>query len=152
MTLVTVGTGAIVILKDLVTEPSPFVALIVKLEVSTIVGVPEITPVDGSSDNPVGSVPESTAHVIGAVPVAASVWLYAVSTTPRGSDVVVMVGGAGVISILKLTVEAGLTPFAAVTLKLKVPTVVGVPEITPVDGSRLNPAGREPDTDQVARG
>ncbi len=32
----------------------------------------------------------------------------------------------------------------AVTLKLVVPTADGVPEIAPVAGARLSPAGREP--------
>ena len=38
-------------------------------------------------------------------------------------------------------VELSLT----VTVKLDVPAAVGDPEITPLEGSRLRPAGREPD-------
>jgi hypothetical protein len=37
------------------------------------VAVPEMTPVDVFSDNPVGRAPETTAHEVG-VPVAARVW------------------------------------------------------------------------------
>jgi hypothetical protein len=32
------------------------------------------------------------------------------------------------------------------TVKLEVPAVVGVPEITPVELARVNPAGRLPET------
>jgi hypothetical protein len=37
-------------------------------------------------------------HVIGVVPVAVSVWLYAVPTVPPGNDVVVIVGAVPVLS------------------------------------------------------
>jgi hypothetical protein len=43
----------------------------------------------------------------------------------------------------------GLAPSLTVTVKLLVPEAVGVPEIRPVSGARLSPAGRPPWTDQV---
>jgi hypothetical protein len=55
--------------------PAEFVALIAKLNVPAVVGVPEITPLDAFKLNPVGNVPLAITHVIGAVPVALSVWL-----------------------------------------------------------------------------
>jgi hypothetical protein len=60
------------ILSALVTFPAEFVALIVKLNVPAAVGVPVIAPVDSFKLKPAGSVPLATAHVIGVVPVAAS--------------------------------------------------------------------------------
>jgi hypothetical protein len=40
---------------------------------------------------------------------------------------------------------AGLSASVTVAVKLDVPLVVGVPEIKPVLGTRLNPAGRLPE-------
>ena len=39
---------------------------------------------------------------------------------------------------------SGSTPLAAVTENVKEPGAVGVPDRTPVRGSRLTPGGREP--------
>jgi hypothetical protein len=46
-----------------------------------------------------------------------------------------------------VTVPWAMAPCASVTVtpKLVLPAVVGVPEITPVEASRLSPAGREPE-------
>jgi hypothetical protein len=73
---------------------------------------------------------------------------------PPGRDVVVTdrVTGAADIAMLRLAVAvcAGLELSVACTVNLAVPTVVGVPPITPVDASKLRPAGRLPvGTDQV---
>jgi len=47
-------------------------------------------------------------------------------------------------------VWAGLWLSLTVAVKFAVPLAVGVPEITPVEEFRVNPAGRPPDvTDQV---
>jgi hypothetical protein len=47
-------------------------------------GVPDKTPAD-ESESPVGSVPDVTAYVDGAVPPAdVTVWLYATPTVPLG--------------------------------------------------------------------
>ena len=55
--------------------PAVFVAVTVNVLVAAVVGVPLITPVLALSDNPAGSEPLVMLHVIGAVPVAASVLL-----------------------------------------------------------------------------
>ncbi len=39
---------------------------------------------------------------------------------------------------------AGLSASATVAVKLKVPLAVGIPEMMPVPGERLRPAGRLP--------
>ena len=67
---------------------------------------------------------------------------------PFGRVAVVMTGGTGVtgallIIMLNAIVASGETPFAALTVKLNVPAVVGVPEITP-PLERLKPPGRVP--------
>jgi hypothetical protein len=56
---------------------SVFEAMTVKLLVPTAaeVGVPVIAPVEALSDKPAGKAPKVTAHVIGWVPLATSVWL-----------------------------------------------------------------------------
>ena len=70
-----VGTAEMIILKALVAFPAEFVALTVKLNVPSAVGVPEITPVVAFKLRPAGNVRAEISQAIGAVPVAASVWL-----------------------------------------------------------------------------
>jgi hypothetical protein len=66
--------------------------------------------------------------VIGDVPVAAKVWLYAVPTVPSSRVVVVMVGATEAAFITMLNALLSLsTVLVAVTVKLKVPTADGVP-------------------------
>jgi len=64
-----------IMLNSFVTFPAEFVALIVKLNVPAVVEVPVIAPVVSFKLKPVGSAPPATAHVIGVVPVARSIWL-----------------------------------------------------------------------------
>jgi hypothetical protein len=82
----------IVIESDFVPLPAELVALTVNVNVPALVGVPEITPVVVSSVKSVCNEPESMLHVIGAVPVAASDWLYGVPTVPSVNDAVVIAG------------------------------------------------------------
>src|SRR3954451_3365252 len=75
--------------------PEPAVALIVKLEVPAVVGIPEIRPVEPLSVNPAGSAPESTVKVYPPVPpLAVIVWLYAVPIIPLGRLAGLTVSGA----------------------------------------------------------
>ena len=53
--------------------PATFVALIVKMDVLTAVGVPDIVPVFTSKPKPSGRLPTVIVQVIGTVPVAVSV-------------------------------------------------------------------------------
>jgi hypothetical protein len=55
--------------------------------------------------------------------------------------------GVGATTILVLTDEdcVGLPLSATVATKVDVPLVAGTPEMTPVDGVRVRPAGRLPD-------
>ena len=136
--------GSTVMLKLAVSLPPVFVALTVKLYVPIAVGVPEITPA-GLSVKPTGKLPAVISQVIGAVPVAASVWLYAVPAITLGKEAVVITGGvrgAGSTIMLKLTVSAPPV-FVALTVKVNVPSAVGVPEITPEE-LRDKPAGKLP--------
>src|SRR5262245_48531284 len=71
---------------------APALTRTVGLETPVAVGVPEITPVLALRASPAGSVPLTIDHVYGGVPpVAASVAVYGVPTTPTGSAVVVIV-------------------------------------------------------------
>ena len=63
------------ILRLLVVFPAELVALTVKLDVPIAVGAPDINPVSASKLKPAGRVPLEIDQVIGAVPVAFSLWL-----------------------------------------------------------------------------
>src|SRR3977135_2355779 len=81
-------------------------------------------------------------------PVAATVWIYAVPSTPAGSVVVVMTGAGGKLTrILRAWMAViGVMVLESVTLTVKfaVPLgPVGVPEIVPVP-LRVRPAGNAP--------
>ena len=121
--------------------------------VPVVVGVPEITPVDATRLNPVGNEPELIDQVYGVVPpLACSVLEYVVPTVPPDNDVVVTVGGcaAAATAMLKAFVPVLFAASVTCTVNDTVPVVVGVPEITPVDATRLNPVGNEPELiDQV---
>ena len=65
---------------------------------------------------------------------------------PPGSDVVVIVGGCAAAATAMLNAFVAVLFAASVTFTVNdtVPAVVGVPEITPVDETKLNPAGSVP--------
>ncbi len=66
--------------------PSPSVAVIVKLLVAAVVGVPEIKPLAAFSESPAGKLPAETLNVYEPLPpVALTLWLYAAPTVPFGS-------------------------------------------------------------------
>jgi hypothetical protein len=75
-----------------VSLPALFAALTVKLAVPSAAGAPDITPVDPFRLNPAGRVPPAIDHVIGAVPLAVRVWLYAAPTVPPARDAVLIAG------------------------------------------------------------
>ena len=56
-------------------EPPGLAALMVNVDTPAAVGVPLIIPVEDPKESQAGSVPLVTLHVIGAVPVAARVWV-----------------------------------------------------------------------------
>jgi hypothetical protein len=70
---VIIGSVVTTILKAFVVFPAAFAALIVKLDVPPVVGVPEINPVFAFKLNPAGRIPYATAQVMGVVPLTASV-------------------------------------------------------------------------------
>lgn len=64
-------------------------------------------------------------------------------TTPPGSEAVVMARFSATTRLKDAdAICAGLPESVADTAKLKLPAVGGVPLMTPVEGLRLNPAGR----------
>ena len=140
------GVTLIVIESCAVSLPALFVALIVKVAVAAVVGVPVITP-ELLIDKPAGRLPDSMLHITGAVPEAASVALYVAPVAPSGSDSVVIVGATAVAVIVIESCFVSLpASFVALTVKFAVPVVVGIPEILPVDSSSNKPAGSVPVT------
>jgi hypothetical protein len=120
----------------------------VKLAVPMAVGVPEMVPVL-SNARPAGRVP-LTDQVYGAVPpVALREELYDAFVIPADKLVVLIASGAPAATRerarLVAAVWAGEPASLTATPKDKLlPLTVGVPEITPVAGARLSPAGSAP--------
>jgi hypothetical protein len=135
------GATAIVMDNDFVSCPLRLLAFMVKVDVPTVVGVPEIAPF-AAKLKPAGNVPLSRLHVMGMSPVASSVWLYAVPTIPFG-NVSVLIAGAVLVIVMKSGVAWYPAALVALTEKEDVPAIVGVPEITPVS-SMLKPSGNGP--------
>jgi hypothetical protein len=116
----------------------------VKLLLPAVVGVPEMTPA-GLRERPPGKVPENTDHALPpAPPLAASVCEYAVPAVPFGSEDVATVRAAGAIAILSCFVAVVFDESLTCTVKLVLPAVLGVPEMTPA-GLSERPAGRFPE-------
>jgi hypothetical protein len=128
-------------------ELSVSVTRTVKLYVPTLVGAPEITPVPAVNDKPGGKLPELMLQVYGVTPpVAARVVEYVVPSVPLGKLVVVIFNVSVLTVMLRLAVAvcAGFSASLTSTVKLDVPVVVGVPEITPVLAASDSPAGKLP--------
>ena len=101
LTVYSAGTALVIVIdSSFVSLPALFSALTVKLAVPAAVGVPLISPVASSSVRPAGRLPLSMPHVMGVVPVALRVWLYASPTLPPGRVSVVMVGAAAAFSLM----------------------------------------------------
>lgn len=94
------GSGDVVVIARLVTvidsdcvaaAPVESVTFMVKVDVPTVVGVPEIVTelvVLEPNDSPAGSVPEETDQVKGELPFAFTVALYELLRLAAGKDVV----------------------------------------------------------------
>lgn len=104
--------------------PNELVAVIVKLKVPAVVGVPVIAPVDVLSVRPAGSAPTIKLNVIGAVPVAEMDCEYGMPTVPAGSGLaVVIVGcvpGTAAPPPMNLPSATGAEPTAAVVITVLV--------------------------------
>ena len=99
------------------------------------------------SVSPTGKEPALIDQLYGVVPpLACSVVEYAVPAVPLGGDAVVTVGGCAAAATAMLNAFVPVLFAASVTCTVNdaVPAVVGVPEITPVPATRLNPAGSVP--------
>jgi hypothetical protein len=122
--------------------PAMLVALTQKSLVPAVVAVPVIVPFSARLK---GDAESSRLHVIGVVPVAVNVALYATPTVAFGNDVdvVVIVGATGVTIVMENCLVSFPAALTAFTVKVNVPTSVGVPVIVPAP-SRLKPAGNAP--------
>src|SRR5579871_610846 len=117
----------------------------VKVKSLALVGEPLMAPDDGARVRPAGREPDVMLQVYGALPPTTTMdCAYATPTAPPGSvGCVVMVRAETMESVKALVVENELLSVTW-TVKLKLPTLVGVPEIVPLDGLSVRPPGREP--------
>jgi hypothetical protein len=110
------------------------------------VGLPVIRPALFML-NPAGSAPALIESVSVPNPVAPTDWLYAVPSTPAGSEVVLITGAGGKLIVMLrafVTDCVGLLESTTFTVKFAVPFgPVGVPLMVP-DVFMLNPAGSVP--------
>jgi hypothetical protein len=120
------------------------VAVTVNVKLPDAVGVPERTPAEEST-SPEGNAPPVTANVCGARPPdAVNVWLYGVPCTPPTSAAGKTVTVAHVILVVYVRLPEHSLASVAVTVKVYVPGVVGLPERDPVV-DRLKPGGSDPE-------
>ena len=124
--------------------PLSSVICTVKLLVPAVAGVPLITPVDALRLKPPGSVPTEILQLYGVLPpVAVNVWLYATFAVAWFRLFVVMLKPEYIV-IDNAWVAVAPLASVALTVKLLVPAVVGVPLISPVLVLSDSPAGRLP--------
>jgi hypothetical protein len=121
------------------------VATAENVKVPAVVGVPVISPVSGFKFKPGGKAPLAMVYVYGSVPPSATI------AESYGSPVSPLAGhatgsGIGGFMVMPHSPEGTLSPSESVTstVKLKVPSVVGVPVIAPVLGFRVRPGGKAP--------
>jgi hypothetical protein len=141
--LIITGASPVVMENCLVSFPTELAALTVKVDVPFTIGVPEITPVVGARLNPTGNAPLSRLHVMGVVPVAVSVCLYVLSSSPPGNVAMVIVGATGGAIVMENCFVLYPPVFVALTVNVDVPSAVGLPEIAPLP-ARLKPSGNAP--------
>jgi hypothetical protein len=129
-------------------EPESVAVTVYVVDEESPVGVPEITPVVGSSERPAGRV-GAIEYVIGAVPPAMLIGLSGVISVPIVAEIfpVFVEDVSGAISVKTANEKdaLALSPIESVieTVKVAAPViVVGVPEMSPVFESKVIPAGR----------
>lgn len=109
-----------------------------------MVGVPDIMPTE-LRDNPDGSVPEAIVQLKGAVPpVETSVCEYTTPTVQAGNELVVILSTGFIVSDIDSVAVVLLLSATWIVTEIGPPTVVGVPEIMPLELSD-NPVGSAPE-------
>src|SRR3954452_20116746 len=119
----------VTVYRRLPAQPVASVAVMVKLNVPAVVGVPVMAPELPLRISPVGSAPLEMVNVYGAVPPdPETVWLYAGPTLPFGSDagLTVMMGHASTPQVLTWFVSSVTAPLRASVLPLVFAPVVSV--------------------------
>ncbi len=116
------------------------------LEVPVPRGVPIMMPLAGFRTMPFGRIPLVTVQFLygGVPPAAVSGCEYSANTMPLGSGFVVMV--TGLVTVMENAWAGEVAPGLSwtVTLKLEVPTAVGVPLMVPLEDPRVKPLGSDP--------
>jgi hypothetical protein len=153
---VDVIAGAAAIANDNVTvavAPTESLTVSVKLNGPADVGMPLISPVPGVRPMPAGRFPPDTDHVNGPVPPLREMTVENVVPTVPPVSVVVLIVSRGATTIDRPGDNAVAPTLSATrTIKLKVPSVDGVPLMMPVPAVRFNPAGIVPDITDQANG
>src|SRR4051794_23371169 len=121
------------VIGSVVALPMALVAVIVNVPEPD--GVPEISPVIGSSVKPTGSDPLPTVNLDAGLPGATTVKLSGTPPTACGIGPRTKLGAAGALEMIVIgsVVAAGPTPLSAVMVN--VPLLLGVPDNSPVTGS-----------------
>ena len=121
----------------------PLAASTVNANEPAALGVPLKTPLVALRVSPPGRVPVAILQLIGIVPLAVKVKLYALLTVPTGGAVLVMVGATVAAVIVMVSARVPEPPaFVAVIVAAKVPAVDGVPVICPVPVLMERPGGK----------
>ena len=124
-------------------RPTELVTLIPNVKVPLFVGVPVINPVRVLRDSPGGNVPLTMKNRVGEL-VASIVWLKNAPIVPEREAEITL--GTERSVMVNLMLPAGDVPPAllAVIPTVKLPTVVGVPLINPVEVFKVRPTGSAP--------
>ena len=118
-------------------------AAIVKILLPVALAVPATTPVDAFRVSPEGKAPAVRVQAYGYVPpLADSVAEYTAPTVPAGSEDVVMVSGSPIMTEKALVAIVRMLSETPI-VNPDAPADVGVPEMTPVAGFSIRPAGSE---------
>jgi len=124
--------------------PSASVTWALKLNVPAMLGVPAIAPVEAFSVRPLGREPLEMLNAYGAVPPeAVSADEYATPTWPVAAG---QVNDSVDFATLIVQDMVAVVPVESLTvaLKVKLPAVVGIPVMAPVEGFSFSPAGSAP--------
>jgi hypothetical protein len=149
------GAGATVSVNDFETDCGGLAASLTvteTLNVPAMDAVPAMEPVEELIERPAGK-PSADQVYAPWPPLAFTVCAYAMPTVASGSDAVVMaMAGMTAVIVIDSALDTdccGLPASVTETVKLKVPVVVGVPEIAPVDALIVTPSGIVPVTDHA---
>ena len=117
----------------------------VKLKLPALVGIPVMAPLVASNVRPAGKEPDVMDQRYGGVPPTAfRLAEYAVPMAPPDRVGAVVIVSAEITESVNAFVVLTELLSVTITVKAKLPKLVGVPVIAPLDGFSERPAGSEP--------